>query len=163
MFILLFVLWIILNGKITLEIVILGLIICAALYLFLYKFMDFRPQRELIIVKCMGKIIRYLIFLIVEIIKANLAVAGVILKFDHEPEPLLVKFRTKLKTQAGQVLLANSITLTPGTITAELNDGEYLVHSLDRVFASGIHESDFVGKISEMETMAEREVAGNVS
>lgn len=163
MFILLFVLWIIFNGNVTWEITVFGLAICAALYLFLYKFMNYSIKRELMFARCLGKFIKYVVYLVIEIIKANLAVAGLILKFDHEPEPVLVKFRTKLKTQVGQTVLANSITLTPGTITAHLEDGEYLVHSLDREYAVGIHESGFVGKISEMEALVEREVTGNVS
>lgn len=162
MFILLFVLWIIFNGKVTLEITLFGLVICAALYLFLYKFMNYSVKRELLVIKCLGRFAKYVCYLVVEIIKANLAVAGLILKFDHEPEPVLVRFHTKLKTQTGQTILANSITLTPGTITANLEDGEYLVHSLDREYAVGIHESGFVGKISKMEELVEREVAGNV-
>ena len=55
MFIVLFVLWIILNGRITLEIAIFGAVICGALYLFLYKFMEYSPKRELVMGKCTGK------------------------------------------------------------------------------------------------------------
>ena len=47
------------------------------------------------------------------------------------PEPALVRFHTDLKTRTAQVLLANSITLTPGTITVEMKDGEYLIHCYD--------------------------------
>ena len=90
MFIVLFVLWIILNGRITLEIAIFGAVICGALYLFLYKFMEYSPKRELVIVKCTGKILKYVVFLVVEVIKAALAVSKLVLEFDREPEPVLV-------------------------------------------------------------------------
>ncbi|EGB90945.1 monovalent cation/proton antiporter, MnhE/PhaE family [Clostridium sp. D5] len=163
MFILLFVLWIILNGRITMEIVIFGAVICGALYLFLYKFMEYSPRRELKTAGCIWKIIKYMLFLVVEIMKANLAVSKLILEFDREPEPVLVKFRTNVKTQTGQTVLANSITLTPGTITTDLEEGSFIVHSLDREYAVGIHESGFVKKIRELEVMAEGEVKGDVS
>ena len=125
MFIVLFVLWIILNGRITLEIAIFGAVICGALYLFLYKFMEYSPNRE--------------------------------------PEPVLVRFKTGIRTQTGQTVLANSITLTPGTITADLEEGNYIVHSLDREYAVGIHESGFVEKLVELEAAAEGGGKGDVS
>lgn len=56
-------------------------------------------------------------------------------EFDREPEPVLVRFQTGIRTQTGQTVLANSITLTPGTITADLEEGNYIVHSLDREYA----------------------------
>ena len=112
MFIVLFVLWIILNGRITLEIAIFGAVICGALYLFLYKFMEYSPKRELVIVRCTGKILKYVVFLVVEVIKAALAVSKLVLEFDREPEPVLVRFKTGIRTQTGQTVLANSITQT---------------------------------------------------
>ena len=91
MFFLLFVLWIILNGRITLEIAVFGAVICGALYLFLYKFMEYSPKRELVILKCTGGILKYAAFLVVEVIKAALAVSKLILQFDREPDPVLVE------------------------------------------------------------------------
>lgn len=163
MFIVLFVLWIILNGRITLEIAIFGAVICGALYLFLYKFMEYSPKRELVIVKCTGKILKYVVFLVVEVIKVALAVSKLVLEFDREPEPVLVRFQTGIRTQTGQTVLANSITLTPGTITADLEEGNYIVHSLDREYAVGIHESGFVEKLVELEAAAEGGGKGDVS
>lgn len=160
MFIVLFVLWLILNGRITLEIAIFGAVICGALYLFLYKFMEYSPKRELVIVRCTGKILKYVVFLVVEVIKAALAVSKLVLEFDREPEPVLVRFKTGIRTQT---VLANSITLTPGTITADLEEGNYIVHSLDREYAVGIHESGFVEKLVELEAAAEGGGKGDVS
>ena len=60
-------------------------------------------------------------------------------------------------------MLANSITLTPGTITADLEEGNYIVHSLDREYAVGIHESGFVEKLVELEAAAEGGGKGDVS
>ena len=163
MFIVLFVLWLILNGRITLEIAIFGAVICGALYLFLYKFMEYSPKRELVIVRCTGKILKYVVFLVVEVIKAALAVSKLVLEFDREPEPVLVRFKTGIRTQTGQTVLANSITLTPGTITADLEEGNYIVHSLDLEYAVGIHESGFVEKLVELEAAAEGGGKGDVS
>lgn len=162
MYIVLFVLWVMLNGKLNLEITIFGLVISAALYWFLCKFMDYNYKRELVVAKCAWSLAKYLVLLTIEIILANLATAKMILAFEDESEPVLVKFNTDLKTQSAKTLLANSITLTPGTITVDLEDGEYLVHALDKSFAVGMDESSFVVALDALEKEAERKGMKNV-
>ena len=157
MYIILFLFWVILNGKFNLEIAIFGLVISAVLYWFICKFMNYSIEWEKQVLKAFRGIVSYIIFLAVEILKANLAVVNVILKFDSEPEPMMAEFTTDLKTTTGRVLLANSITLTPGTITVELEDDSYLVHGLEPEYLEGIHESDFVKKIQKLEAKTERE------
>ena len=51
----------------------------------------------------------------------------------------------------GKSMLANSITLTPGTITVDLKDGEYLVHCYDKSMGDGIDESGFVTLLRKLE------------
>lgn len=157
MYIILFLFWVILNGKFNLEIAIFGLVISAALYWFICKFMNYSMEWEMHVLKAFWGIVSYVFFLAVEIIKANLAVVHVILQFDSEPEPMMAEFTTDLKTTTGRVLLANSITLTPGTITVELEDDSYLVHGLEPEYLEGIHESDFVRRIKKLEAQAEKE------
>lgn len=155
MWIVLFLFWIILNGKVTPEVVFLGLLVSSAVYLFLYKFMNLRPKRERAVFKSLWGIAKYLVFLTIEVIKANLATAKMILNFEEEPEPVLVKFHTDLQTGVANTALANSITLTPGTITVELDKHSgYLVHALDKSFAEGIDQCDFVKKLTAMENKA---------
>lgn len=157
MYIILFLFWVILNGKFNLEIALFGLVISAALYWFICKFMNYSMEWEMHVLKAFGGIVSYVFFLAVEIIKANLAVVHVILQFDSEPEPMMAEFTADLKNTTGRVLLANSITLTPGTITVELEDNSYLVHGLEPEYLEGIHESDFVRRIKKLEAKAERE------
>ena len=157
MYIILFLFWVILNGKFNLEITLFGLVISAALYWFICKFMNYSIEWEMHVLKAFRGIVSYVFFLAVEIIKANLAVVHVILQFDSEPEPMMAEFTADLKTTTGRVLLANSITLTPGTITVELEDNSYLVHGLEPEYLEGIHESDFVRRIKKLEVQAERE------
>ena len=54
-----------------------------------------------------------------------------------------MKFRTNLKSDFTRMLLANSITLTPGTITVSMEDGEYTIHCLDTSLSEGLENSDF--------------------
>lgn len=155
-FLFLYILWFIWNGKLTLEIAVLGLVICGALYLFINRFMGYSLKAEREALRCALKALKYLVFLLTEIIRANLDVAKRILAFDTEPEPELVRFTTDLRTETGQVILASSITLTPGTLTVDLHNGEFLVHCLDGELAEGMEESGFVERIRAMEQPQER-------
>ena len=88
---------------------------------------------------------------ILEILKANIGVMQLILSPKMEVEPKLVRFRTDLKTDLARVILANSITLTPGTITVTLEGDEYLVHCLDKSMAEGMDDSIFVRLLHQLE------------
>ena len=66
-------------------------------------------------------------------------------------EPVLVKIHTNLKSEVARVMLANSITLTPGTITVSLRGQELLVHCLDKSLAEGMENSEFVKLLEALE------------
>ena len=151
MYVLFFLAWVIFNGKITTEIVILGIIISAAVFAFFCKFMDYSLQKEKLFYKKSFFLLKYVVVLILEIVKANFAVIHMILTTREQMEPALVKFRTNLKSETSRVILANSITLTPGTITVSLEEDEYLVHCLDKSLAEGMEDSVFVKMLEEIE------------
>ena len=73
-----------------------------------------------------------------------------------ELDPVLVHFDVPLKSKFARVVLANSITLTPGTITANLDREGYTVHCLDRELGVGIDQSVFVKLLMNMEAKADR-------
>ncbi|MDE7238684.1 MAG: Na+/H+ antiporter subunit E, partial [Lachnospiraceae bacterium] len=79
-----------------------------------------------------------------------------VLRFGKEASPAIVSFDVTLKTEVGRALLANSITLTPGTITVSLSDNHYVVHCLDKAFGEGLDSSVFVRLIADMEQDYER-------
>ena len=144
MFLLYFLLWVIFNGRVTLEICLLGLVIAGALLAFSCRFMDYSLARERKVYRSIFLFPRYCRLLVTEIVKANVNAMRMILTQREEIEPALVSFCTDLKSQAGKALLANTITLTPGTITVTLEESEYTVHCLDESMAEGIEESAFV-------------------
>ena len=151
MFILLFALWLIFNGRITLELVILGLIFSAAIFAFCCKFMGHSLKKEAIYLKSLGYIALYLLVLVKEVVKSTLNACGYIVVRKKNPHPYICKFRTPLKTNTAQVILANSITLTPGTITVSLDDGLFTVHCLDKSLSEGIESCDFVKILEKLE------------
>lgn len=156
MFFLLFAVWLILNGKITLEICLFGVVISAALFCFMCRFMDYSVRKELMLYCLLPWFVRYFWVLVKEIVKANVAVLRIITSPELQPEPAIVYFDTDLKTGLAKVLLANSITLTPGTITVSVEGNRYCVHCLDRELAEGMEESVFVDLLKEMEAEEER-------
>jgi len=151
MFILYFAMWVVLNGRWTTEIGIFGLVFAAAAYAFTWKYMGFGPKLDLALVRRAPSAISYGITLLVEIIKANLVVVRMILNGEKEPEPQLVQFDVGLKKNRHLVALANSITLTPGTITVDLHDNHFTVHALDASLVDGLDDGVFVQKLMQME------------
>lgn len=151
MLLLFFLVWIIFNGNITTEIVIFGVVIAALVFAFVCKFMDYSLQKEKIFYKKIFSFAAYVILLVTEIIKANFSVIHMVLTRTEIMEPVIVRFRTNLKTDTARVLLANSITLTPGTITVALSDDELVVHCLDKSLAEGMEDSLFVKMLERME------------
>ena len=131
MYLLYFVLWVIFNGQITLEICLFGVVIAALMFAFTCKFMDYSLEKEKNVLRKSLGFGKYVIVLVLEIVKANFAVMHMILSEREELEPVLVSFQSDMKTPTGRAFLANAITLTPGTITVALEESEYVVHCLD--------------------------------
>lgn len=153
MFIIFFLIWIIFNGQFTLEIAAFGVVIAGAMYWFICRFLDYKPRNDLILCKRFFLMLHYVLVLLMEIIKANGAVFKMIYSARYRLEPAVVHFKTDLHSTFARVLLANSITLTPGTITVSLKDGEYTVHCLDKELAQGIDSSIFVKLLRRIENV----------
>jgi multicomponent Na+:H+ antiporter subunit E len=151
MYVLFFLLWIIFNGRVTTEIVVFGLVIAAAIYWFMCRFMDLSPKRELEYLKKGIYIVQYICVLVAEIVKANFATMRLVCSSSVVNEPVLVQFDTDFKSDTSKFLLANAITLTPGTITVSVEGSRFTVHCLDKSFAEGINTSVFVDIIHNIE------------
>ena len=153
MFILYFALWVILNGRWTMEIGAFGLIFAAIAYLFTCRFMGYSLSLDFALLRRAPYAVRYGVMLLGEIVKANLAVMKMVLDRGFEPQPHLVKFDVNLKKERHRVALANSITLTPGTITVSLEDNHYMVHCLDTSMMDGLDNGEMVEMLEMLERM----------
>ena len=151
MYLLYFLLWVIFNGSFTLEICLFGVVIAGVIFWFTCKFMDYSLEKEKRNLKKIPGFLRYVYVLVKEIVKANFAVIRMILSEEEEVEPVLLSFRSDMKTPAGKAFLANAITLTPGTITVSLEENEYTVHCLDESLAEGMDKSVFVELLTKLE------------
>lgn len=155
----LFSLWMMFNGKLTWELAAFGAVISLALAWFVQRFImpGFTLRKQLAAGRMLPDYLRYAGLLIREIIKANITVVRLILSDRDVVMPKLASFKASLKTRAARVVLADSITLTPGTITVHLQGDEYLVHCLDESMEDGLAGSEFEQQLKEMEKGWEEE------
>ena len=151
MFILYFALWVILNGKWTTEIGVFGLAFAAVAYVFSCKFMGYKLSLDFALLRRVPSAVAYGFMLLGEIVKANVTVMSMILDRSFEPKPHLVQFDADLKKDRHRVALANSITLTPGTITVSLEGSHYVVHCLDKTLIDGLDDGAMVSMLTKME------------
>ena len=151
MLLLFFLVWVIFNGRLTLEIALFGIAVAGAVFAFVCRFMEYSLKKELQFYRLMPAFVQYLYYLIKEIVFSNITVSRMILTRKEEMEPVIVHVRTSLKSEIARVILANSITLTPGTITVSLTDDKLLVHCLDKALSEGMEDSLFVRLLQKME------------
>lgn len=93
-------------------------------------------------------------WLIKEIAKSAWEVARIIIHPALPISPLLVRVKPSQKTPVGVVTYANSITLTPGTISVEVQPGEILVHALTREGAAGLLEGEMDRRVTRFEGLS---------
>ena len=153
MLIALFLLWIAFNGRVTPEVVLIGVLITLVLYVFCAKFLGYRLRQELDALRLLPRALAYVGLLMVEIGKASLLMIRIVLNPKREVQPRFVTFYTPLTTSAAQSVLANSITLTPGTISVLCEGSKLTVHCLDSVFAEGIENLVFQQKLLWLERL----------
>ncbi len=156
MYLLFLAVWLILNGKVTLEILIFGIVISAVLFWFMCRFLDYNIRKEILLFHLAPLFARYFWVLVKEIVKANVSVFKLIYSPELQPEPAFVYFDTNFRTGTAKMLLANSITLTPGTITVSVEGDRFCVHCLDQELADGVEDSVFVELLKEMEAEEEK-------
>ena len=151
MSILFFAFWIALNGRLTMEIFCFGLAISDGASWFFWKFLDYKPRYDWLLITSLPLLLRSILALVREVVLATLCMAGFIFNHRDIPEPVLVSFTAPLKTELAWTILADSITLTPGTITVDMHDGQFQVHCYDRSLAQGIDDSVFVRLLKRWE------------
>lgn len=131
----LFVLWLLMSGIFKPLIMGFG-VVSVVLVMVVTRRMDAVDGSRVNLGLKLVQFVGYIIWLLIEIAKSNWAVTKVILSRDLATRQHLFLVPYSQKTDVGQVIFANSITLTPGTISVEVEDGNILVHAVR------YHESD---------------------
>lgn len=152
MAILLFVFWIVLNGRLEADVLITGAVSAVAIWLFTIRFTGWSLKKEKQAIMLLPSVIAYFVRLFIEIFKANIGVLKVIV--TGKTDPYIRTIQTPLKTKLARLMLANSITLTPGTVTVQLEGDKLTVHCLTREMADGLTDFILEKKLMKMEEKA---------
>ena len=147
LFIALFGFWLLMSGYFTPLILSLGIISCLlCVYLTIKgKFLD----NETLPIYFFPRLIQYTFWLIKEILKSNITTAKVIITKSEEPELFSVK--ASQKTNEGKVTYANSITLTPGTVTTQIKNDIFEVHALTKDFGDEVRSNEMDKMVTWLE------------
>lgn len=126
----LFATWLLLSGHTEPFLIIVGAVSCLVCVVIVRR-MD-NADLEDIRIRFSPRIVGYWLWLAREIVKANVDVASRVLSPRLPISPTLIRVEASQKTPLYQAMFANSITLTPGTVTVDLEDGMLLVHALNK-------------------------------
>jgi multicomponent Na+:H+ antiporter subunit E len=96
------------------------------------------------------RLLRYWLWLLGEIVRSNLAVTRVVLSRTREIAPEVVRIDAKHLPPRIQALLANAITLTPGTVTLDVNEGVIEVHCLTREIAAELEAGAMLRRAEQL-------------
>ena len=146
----LYALWIVFNARVSADVALVGLPVAALIYLFCLKCLDWSVRKDFLLLRRLPAILSFLLSLVLAVLRSALHVICLVWSF-RAPEPQLLHFDPELRSFAGRVLWADSITLTPGTITVEAGPGIFAVHCLDVSTGEGILENPVLRKIRHLE------------
>ena len=150
MFILLFLLWLILNGRVTGEILLIGVLVTGFVSFFLYRLLGYPPAFDRRLLRNLPLLLLYVLNLIREIFLASFQVLTVIWSPSKRPDPVYAEFHSGLTDTFSNVLLTNSITLTPGTYTVVQEEDRFIIHCLRREYAEDLNDSSFIRLLRRM-------------
>jgi len=126
-FLILLLFWILLNGSVATDTLAVGVLVAFLITLFFRR--GLAPITEFrFTLRALIAAVQFLVYFFKEMITANFKLAAIVLDPSLPISPGIVKVRTKLKSRMGRLLLANSITLTPGTLTLELDEEWLYIH-----------------------------------
>ena len=149
LFVLLFLTWLLLSGIYTGLLLGFGVLSCLVVVAVCRRMKIVDPEghpNHLI-----PGLLRYIPWLLWAITKANIDVARRIVHPRLPMSPRVIQVETSQKTHLGQVIYANSITLTPGTVAVETDEGTIDVHALTREAAEDVRSGTMDSRVTDME------------
>lgn len=149
LFVLFYVFWLLMSGHYTPFLLAVGAAVSAAVVWFARR-MDV-ADREGHPVHLGPSALTYWPWLVKEILKSALEVSRIILDPRLPASPTVARFRPRQKTVVGLVTHANSITLTPGTLSIEVGPEQFVVHGLTRAGAAGCIDSEMDRRVERFE------------
>lgn len=143
------IVWLLLSGHFEPLILVLGLASCVVVVAITRR-MDL-VDHEGHPIHLTRRAVGYWLWLSWEVVKANIDVAKRVLAPKLNISPTMVRLTASQKTDLGLVIYANSITLTPGTVSVDVEPGEILVHALSRDAAEDLKGGEMDRRVSQVE------------
>jgi len=137
--------WLTLSGHYTPLYIGLGLVSAAVV-----TWLNRRDEIVSDVVRALPGLVRYAPWLLWQIVQSNLQVARLVLDPRLPIDPVVVRVRTVMRQDLAVATLANSITLTPGTVAVDLEDGELVVHALTRDTAAAVAEGEMARRVARV-------------
>lgn len=144
-----FALWLLLSGHYVPLLLTLG-VLSSILIVWIAARLDV-IDHESVPLQIRFGYVGYLAWLGKEITKSNIDVAKLIIHPALPISPVMVRVPATQSTDVGKVIYANSITLTPGTVSVEVLDHEILVHAITREAAVGLASGDMDRRVDDIE------------
>ena len=150
--VLFFIFWIIINSRITVEVIVTGIVVALLMGLLFYRFIGLNPKTELKALRKIGAIIVFLAAVVYEVIKANVQMVKVVLSPKIKTNPVIKYFDSPVRSDLAKMAMACTINLTPGTVLVELSDDIFGVHTINSEFVEGMEDEwHIVKKLQKIE------------
>ena len=145
-----FVFWIFLSGEFSFILLLSGVISSLLVSYMSNDLLIGNGDMKLGFIRTI-RFIRFLPWLLWQIVLANIDLALRTLHPKMPINPMLINIKNNLKTDLGMVILANSITLTPGTVTIDVNENEFLVHVISEKAAQSLISGEMQARVKKIE------------
>ncbi|MDW7740005.1 MAG: Na+/H+ antiporter subunit E [Bacillota bacterium] len=146
-----FLFWVAVSGSLEWPQLVVGLAAASFVTYFNRQMIITAEERPPIRLKTVIWLVGYFLKLIFDIVVANFQVAWIVLHPKMPIEPNFVSLTVDIDKVTSRVLLANSITLTPGTLTVLADEKEFLVHALTFKNGEGLADWPLIGRLERME------------
>lgn len=148
-FIFLSIFWISLSGSFEPFFIIIGFMSCMLVAYLTHDLLFPGDIKKPILI--MLRIVRHLPWFAWQVLLSNIHVARLSIDPKKPINPQFITFKVDLKTDTGVMILANAITLTPGTVTVGAQHERFIVHAISNVTAEGLAEGEMQTRVKEIE------------
>ena len=140
-FVLLMAFWLILSPKISQQSILIGFIVSLLVVIYSRDILFDSVEMPLFQLRNFLNMLRFAGILLIEIIKANIDVAKIVLNPAMPIKPQFVRVPMMLKNDINKVIYGNSVTLTPGTLTVDVTEEAFVIHALTDEAAAAMNNS----------------------
>jgi len=145
-----FLFWIFLSGEFSFILLLSGIISSLLVSYISHDLLIGNGDMKLGLIRTI-RFIKFLPWLLWQIVLANIDLAIRTLHPKMPINPMLINFKNNLKTDLGMVILANSITLTPGTVTIDVNENDFFIHVISEKAAQSLISGEMQARVKKIE------------